>query len=46
VHAACTQLRQHRLDHLDFLAPQVAAFACVRVQAEHGNARSKNAEIG
>ena len=40
--ARAAQPREHRLDHLDLLAAEVAAFAGVRVEAAHQDARRRD----
>ena len=45
VHALRAQALQQRDDQIQFFAAQVAIFAGVRVQAEHGDARRRQAEL-
>ncbi|KAG0774413.1 hypothetical protein G6F22_014079 [Rhizopus arrhizus] len=45
VHAFSAQALQQRDDQVQFLAAQVAVFTGVRVQAEHGDARRRQAEL-
>ena len=44
-HAFAAQAFEHRDDDVDFLAAEMAAFAGMRIEAEHGDARIGDAEI-
>ena len=39
------QRGQHRFDHVDFLAAEMAGFAGVRIEAEHRDHRLGDAEV-